>query len=95
MEIKLGNQILNIQLRAFRKPNFEKLEKELADYFANNKVSGITIKEFELRKDGDIIPVEPYFEGSLSGGNHMGDLEKIGEKYGVKHLGFIHWCYGE
>lgn len=98
MEIILGNQILNIELNIFKKPNLKRLTKELSDYFSENKIEGKEIKEFELEKEvfsNVIIPKKPYFEGCLFGGDYEADLAKIGEKYGIKDLGFAHWCYGK
>ncbi len=95
MKISLGNKILNIKLNIFKTPNYEKLKKELSDYFEKNNVCGNKIKRFSLAKDftNAIIPEEPYLEESLFEGDYQIDLKKIGEKYGVKNLGFIYWCY--
>lgn len=98
MKIPLGNIILNIQFNIFKTPNYEKLKKELSDYFNKNDIEGIRIKDFELKEDVinyKIIPKEPYFEDTLSGGDYKDRIEEIGRKYGAKNLGFIHWCYHE
>jgi hypothetical protein len=97
MKISLGNKILNIKFNIFKTPNYEKLKKELSDYFGQHDICGNKIKKFSLAKDftNAIIPEEPTLEESLIGGNYQIDLKKIGEKYGINHLGFIHWCYHE
>jgi hypothetical protein len=98
MEISLGNKILNIQFNVFKTPNYNKLKNELSDYLSKNDICGNKIKSFELREDVvnyKIIPKEPSLEDSLYEGNYEKDIEKIGNKYGVKNLGFIHWCYHE
>lgn len=95
MEISLGNKVLNIKFNIFKTPNYKKLNKELSDYFESHNICGNKIKRFGLAKDftNAIIPEEPTLEESLFEGNYEGDLEKIGEKYGIEKLHFIHWCY--
>ena len=98
MEISFGNKTLNIKFNIFRTPNYKKLNRELSDYFDKNDIEGIKIKNFELSEEpysNTISPKEPSFGGCLTGGNYEKDLAKIGEKYGIKNLGFIYWCYGK
>ena len=97
MKIPLKNQFLNIKfVTTWREPKLEKLKKELSDYFDKNDIEGIKIEKFELKKDllnYNITPRKPYFEGSLSRGKYGEEIKTIGNKYGIKNLGFIHWCY--
>lgn len=95
MEISLGNKILNIKFNIFKTPNYEKLTKELSDYFESHNICGNKIKRFSLAKDftNAIVPEEPSLEESLWEGVYQIDLEKIGEKYGIENLGIIYWCY--
>jgi hypothetical protein len=95
MRIPLGNKVLNIQFNIFKTPDYEKLHKELSDYFENNDICGNKIKTFSFSKDffNAIIPENPHLEESLIEGDYQKDLAKIGEKYGIKDLGFIYWCY--
>jgi len=95
IKIPLGNSVLNLNFNIFKTPNYNKLEKELSDYFNKYAICGNKIKRFSLSKDftNAIIPDEPNLEESLDEGAYQGDLKEIGEKYGIKNLGFIHWCY--
>jgi hypothetical protein len=101
MKINLGNKLLNINLsfRIYKTPNFDKLKKELSDYFSNNTVEGFKIKDFEFDSQypsRGIVPKDPCLEECLGGdGPYKKDLEEIGKKYGVENLGFIYWCYGK
>jgi len=98
MEIPLGNQILNIELNIFKKPNLKRLTRELSDFFESNLIEshefpeGIRIKDFGI-EGNRIIPKEPYFEESLSVGDYIEQLKQIGKKYGVENLGFDPFCY--
>jgi len=95
MKISLGNKVLNIGFNIFTTPNYQKLHKELSDYFANHDICGNHIKKFSFSKDSfnAVIPEDPPLEESLIEGDYEKDLAKIGEKYGIKDLGFIYWCY--
>lgn len=98
MNIKFKKRILQVHSPFSVRPNIGNLEKELKDFFDNNKIEGISIKKFRLEQDvvpGDysIIPEKPYFEEELSGGSYRAEIEKIGKKYRIRNLGFIHWCY--
>lgn len=97
IKINLGNKILNIGLRIFSTPNKNRLEEELRKYFSQNLIEGKEIKKFTIRNLGDGIydvdPKEPPLDRLLLGGNYKKDLEKIGEKYGIRKLGFTYLCY--
>jgi len=99
MKIPLKDKILNIKLlQIWKAPNINKLEKELSKFFKKNKIEGIKIKEFEIQKNVsgfDIVSKEPPIEERLCGGKYEKQLETIGEKYGIKNLGLIYWCYGK
>jgi hypothetical protein len=98
MEISLGNKILNIKFNIYKSPNLKKLEKELSNYFSNHDVCGNKIESFELDNktfSNVIVPKHPHLEGCLTDGDYVKDLYKIGEKYGIENLHFIHWCYGK
>lgn len=94
MKINLGKKVLELNFSF--KPNLEYLRKDLEQYFSNHKIDGMQIKKFSLGKEPvgfSIIPEEPYFEESLSEGKYQEDLEKMGRKFGIEHLGFVSWCY--
>jgi hypothetical protein len=98
MKISLGNGTLNIRFNIFTEPNYEKLKKELSDYFSKNDICGNKIKSFEFDSKvfaNVIIPKHPPLEECLYAGDYEKDLKEIGEKYGIKNLGFISWCYHE
>ena len=89
---------MNIQFRIFKTPNLKRLGKELSNYFLEHKIEGIKLEDFSLENrnfSNVIIPKKPCIEECLCGGDYEEDLEKIGEKYGIKNLGFIYWCYGK
>ena len=100
MKISLKNKILEIKLLISKTSNLRKLEKELTDFFSKNEIEGYKIKEFRIEESSsglgyNIIPLEPPLEECLSDEeeSHSEEIEKIGKKYGIKHLGFIYWCY--
>jgi len=98
MKISLKNKIIRIGFFISKEPNIKNLEKELADFFSKNEIGGYEIKQFRIEGtvafDYRIVPLEPPLEECLSGeGIHTKEIEEIGKKYGIKHLGFIYWCY--
>jgi hypothetical protein len=97
MKIPLKNKNLEIRFSVRRTPNLKKLEKELEDFFGKNEIEGFFIKKFKVEidvVDYRIVPLEPPIEQWLSGkGIYIGELEKIGKKYGIKHLDFMPGCY--
>lgn len=79
----------------------EVVKKELKEYFSNNKVCGVKIKEveYEVQKfRGDdnsnwhlsIIPIQPDFDEDYDDDNADKDIEAIGEKYNIR----VGWTYG-
>jgi hypothetical protein len=101
MGLNLGNKILNVELKISKKPNVEKLKKELSGFFDENKVLGINIKEFEIQfKEGDysVGRIKPDLENRKFfkvGEDYGGELKEIGKKYGFVGLGFDLSCYGK
>ncbi len=99
MKIPLKNQNLEIRLSITLFPNLKKLKEELTNFFAKNEVEGYKIKKFRIEAafrdiDYRIVPIEPNLEECLSSkGSCEKELEKIGEKYGIRNFGFIYFCY--
>lgn len=83
------------EIERLYKIKVEELRKDLIEYFKNNKVAGMELKEFRLQRDYsnyyEIIPVKPCLEECYEGGNND-DINKISEKHGIKAK-FIHWMY--
>ncbi len=78
------------------KVRLDNFKLALNEYFKNNKVSGCTIKKFEIRSVTgfsklDIIPTEPPLEESYEGENND-DIEKICKEYGIE-ASFVYWMY--
>ena len=98
MKIQLKNQTVEVGFFISKKPNLKKLEKELTDFFIQNEIEGHKIKKFRIEEsfsNYNIIPLEPPMEECLSDRkeSRSEEIEEIGKKYGIKHLGFIYWCY--
>ena len=96
MKISLKNKIIGINFSVSKTPNLKNLKKELADFFSQNEIEGFAIKKFRIDEDSigySIIPEEPCFEEMFSGGDYTEKIEGIGKKYGIKHFGFVYWCY--
>ena len=103
MKIPLINTNLEIKfnLNVSRKPKIEKLKKELSDFFDNNKVLGINIREFDVktREDnpylGVIFPKIGRLKFGAPGLDYSEEPQKIGGKYNLKRLRFSLDCYGK
>jgi hypothetical protein len=98
MRIPIGkNKKLEISVTISQQPNLKELEKELKEFFSENEIEGIKVREFRIEEDAihgyKIIPLEPSIEEVLSGGAYREKLREIGKKYGLEHFGFIYWCY--
>lgn len=97
MKIPLKNQIIEFGFFISKTPKLKKLEKELEDFFSKNEIEGFFIKDFRVEVDVinyKIVPLEPPIEEWLSGkGIYIGELEKIGKRYGIKRLDFMPGCY--
>jgi hypothetical protein len=93
MEIPLRNKVLKIKLNISTEPNYKKLSRELSYYFDKNDICGNKIDKFIFSSTNVIIPENLFLEKLLYHGDYEKDLAKIGEKYGIKNLGFAHACY--
>jgi len=97
MNINFGNKVLNFGFYFRQSPNLEKLTEELSYFFKENKIEDLQIKKFRIEEkivnQYLIVPIEPYLDEILSGGDYNKKLKEIGDKYGIKDLSFISWCY--
>jgi len=97
MKIPLINTNLEINFSLSRTPKLKKLEIELKEFFNNNLIEGRKIEEFGIENISsgrvNIIPLNPRVEGQLEGGVYSDEIKSIGQKYGIRHLGFIYGCY--
>ena len=96
MKIKLKNKILEIRIiKIYKEPGIGALKKELSEFFEENKINEIMIKDFEIEgtQNPKIIPKEPYVEERLSYGDYVEKIRKIGEKYQIENLDFASFCY--
>ncbi|MCL5730018.1 MAG: hypothetical protein M1165_00410 [Candidatus Pacearchaeota archaeon] len=99
MEIALGRKIIEIRSPFHLRPNLGRLEKELGQFFEQNKIEGVSVTEFRIDGgivpgDYDVVPLNPDIEESLSGrGDYLRRLEEMGKRYGIRKLHFIYWCY--
>ena len=87
--------------RADEKKRIVKLNNELKEYFEKNVVSGLKIKEFEIKTNSitgiglELVPEEPYFEECYEDEKADKDIEALGKKYGFENFGWVYWVYGK
>lgn len=102
MEINCGNEVLvlHIKLKLFRKPREKKLKKELSNFFDENEIEGIKIKNFYVdiskRVNSYIRIIYPLigdkkFVDICSG--PRGALEEIGGRHNLNSLRFSSDCF--
>jgi len=89
----------NLKIRI--RPKVEKLKKELSNFFENNEILGINIKEFDVKiSTGDYSfgVIVPNLNGRKFGSpelDYCEKIQKIGEKYNLEQLRFSLDCYGK
>jgi hypothetical protein len=100
MKIPLFNTFLNVNFSL--EPRENKLRKELSDFFETNEIEGRKVGDFELEivnsKKGHFGKIIPNLKGYKLQGledNYSKEIEKIGNKYGLKDLTIVYFAYGK